>query len=122
MQPHLELTACDNEQNGFVGLGIWMAETMDDAMAAVARVNALSPEGAQPDPKTEPFTFLLDVHTGESGLCFDCVDNSVSLPLQVAMLIAREQVTSWMASRPEPDTVRNYPPEIGDAADIAAQA
>ncbi|GAA5073670.1 hypothetical protein N0B44_15780 [Roseibacterium beibuensis] len=119
MTPHIELTAGDHEQNGFVGLAIWMAETMDEAMAAIARVNALCPEDAQPDPKADPFTLILDVHTGESGLCADHVADSVPLPLQVAMRIAGDQVAGWLATRPDPDTIHGYPPVIGSVGEIA---
>jgi hypothetical protein len=118
--PHLELTACDHEQNGYVGLALWMADTLDDAMAAVARVNAMCPEEAQPDPKTEPFSFILDVHTGENGLCFDHIDDSVSLPMQIAMRLAPDQVRAWLQTRPQPGADDRYPPTLGRAGDIAA--
>ena len=62
------------------------------------------PEEAEPDPEVEPYTLILDVHDCDirkDGA--NLIDNSKSLPLQVAMRLAPNIVETWLRDRPDPD-------------------
>ncbi|MCA1831250.1 MAG: hypothetical protein LC750_00620 [Actinobacteria bacterium] len=99
----VELTVGDHEQNGFVHLARWQFPDEASARAFIAEENAAIPDGAEPDHKTEPFTFILDLHEG--WRCENMVDNSRNLPMQSAMRLAPNQVRNWLDERPEPDSV-----------------
>lgn len=102
----IELTVGDHEQNGFVHLARWQFPDEATARAFIAAENAAIPEGAEPDNKTDAFTFILDLHEGVR--CMDMVDNSRNLPLQSAMRLAPDQVRWWLKKRPEPDSMIGY--------------
>jgi hypothetical protein len=99
----VELTVGDHEQNGFVHLARWQFSDELTARAFIAAENAAIPDGAEPDHKTDAFTFILDLHEGVR--CENMVDNSRNLPMQSAMRLAPEQVQAWLDERPEPDSV-----------------
>ena len=99
----VELTVGDHEQNGSVHLARWQFPSEEAARAFIASENAAIPDGAEPDHKTEPFTFILDLHEGVR--CHNMVDNSRNLPMQSAMRLAPDQVRWWLDERPEPDSM-----------------
>lgn len=100
---HVVLTAADHEQNGFVALARWPAMTEGDARSFIAKQDALVDDDSEPDIKTAPFTFILDLVSSENG---DLIDTGKRcLPTQVAMNLAREQVSRWLDERPDPDSV-----------------
>ena len=98
----VELTVGDHEQNGFIHLARWQFPDEAAARAFIAAENAAIPEDAEPDAKTDAFTFILDLHEGVR--CENMVDNSKNLPMQSAMRLAPEQVQQWLAERPDPDS------------------
>lgn len=104
----VQLTVGDHEQNGFVGVARWQFPDEPAARAFIDAENAAIPEGAEPDHKTDAFTFILDLHSGTR--CENMIDTSRNLPLQSAMRLAPEQVQGWLTERPEPDSVRKCSP------------
>lgn len=98
----VELTVGDHEQNGFVHLARWQFQDEPTARSFIAAENAAIPDGAEPDHKTDAFTFILDLHEG--ARCDNMVDNSRNLPMQSAMRLAPDQVRHWLDERPEPDS------------------
>ena len=57
------------------------------------------PAEAEPDIKTAPFTFILDLEVNG-----DMIDNGkLLLPTQNAMKLAPAEVRGWVEQRPEPD-------------------
>lgn len=104
----VQLTVGDHEQNGFVGIARWQFPDERSARAFIEAENAAIPEGAEPDHKTDAFTFILDLHEG--ARCQDMVDNSRNLPLQSAVRLAPDLVQRWLTERPEPDSARYHGP------------
>lgn len=102
----VELTVGDHEQNGFVHLARWQFPDEASARAFIDAENAAIPDGAEPDHKTDAFTFILDLHEGER--CENMVDNSRNLPTQSAMRLAPDQVRWWLDKRPEPDEMLKF--------------
>lgn len=96
------LTVADHEQNGFVALASWRFDSEAGARAFIkAHDDAVDPE-AEPDIKTAPFTFILDLMDANG----DMPDTGERLlPTQNAMKLAPEQVQKWLEERPEPDSV-----------------
>lgn len=109
MNWYLRLTAADHEQNGFVALADWHGFTEAGARQAVAAVNAMVPEGAEPSAKTDAFNFILDLMFGD-----ELIGESELLPTQVAMKLAPEQVRAWLNARPDPDaaSMTRTPPAL----------
>lgn len=103
----VELTVGDHEQNGLIQLARWRFPNEQKARNFIAAENALIADDAEPDPNTEPFTFILDLREG--GPCNDLIDNSRCLPMQSAMRLAPDQVRIWLNERPEPDSVIDHP-------------
>ena len=104
----VELTVGDHEQNGFVHLARWQFLSAAAARAFIAAENEAIPQGAEPDHKTDAFTFILDLHEGVA--CENMVDNSRNLPLQSVMRLAPDQVQRWLNERPDPDSVSRLGP------------
>lgn len=100
------LTVADHEQNGFVALAQWSGLSEEEGNHIIAAVNAAIPDEAEPDAATEPYTFILDLMDGAHTR----IDESRLLPMQLAMRVAREQVTYWLEDRPVPDLVSNKVP------------
>lgn len=99
---HVVLTVADHEQNGFVALARWPDMPEADARTFIATEDASITDENEPDIKTGPFTFILDLIDANG----DMIDNSKRcLPTQNAMALAPEQVRRWLAERPVPDDV-----------------
>jgi len=101
----LVLTVADHEQNGFVHLAQWCDFTEGGAREIVSRFDANITEEMEPDIKTAPFTFILDVYSDD--YCDLISTGDCCLPLQVASGLAPEQVEDWLQSRPDPDSRSN---------------
>ncbi len=100
---HIELTVADHEKNGFVTLAKWPRMPEAEARAILDAIDATIDDASEPDIKTAPFTFILDLCSG-----YDLVDNGKRLlPTQVAMSLAQEQVSVWLDERPDPDSWAN---------------
>lgn len=98
---HIQLTVADHEQNGFVSLARWRRMTEADVREAVARVGEEISDDMEPDIKTAPFAFILDICDG-----FDIHDiGERCLPTQIAARLAPDQVRAWLDERPDPDAV-----------------
>lgn len=98
----IQLTAADHEQNGFVTLAQWLVADEALARRIVSQIDGTISDEQEPDIRTAPFTFILDLVDANS----DLVDTGLrQLPLQVAMRLAPEQVQDWLNSRPDPDAV-----------------
>lgn len=100
------LTVGDHEQNGFVHLAKWRFSDEDTARAFIVEQDARVPPEAEPDHKTEPFTFTLDLMAGP---CDMIAGGKRNLPMQNAMALAPEQVRRWLEVRPDPDAVSFRP-------------
>lgn len=95
------LTVADHEQNGFVALARWPTLTKTEARGFIEAIDRSITDDAEPDHKTDAFTFILDLCEG-----YDTIDNGKrNLPLQTAMSLAPEQVQDWLIERPIPDSV-----------------
>lgn len=93
------LTVADHEKNGFIALARWQFSDEAKARSFIAEQDANVPAEAEPDIKTAPFTFILDLEVNG-----DMVDNGKRLlPTQSAMTLAPDQVREWIDQRPEPD-------------------
>lgn len=103
MMPKIILTVADHEQNGFVSLAQWPGLTEDQARHIIDAIDAGISDEAEPDIKTAPFTFILDLMDDGNGDLFDT--GKRMLPMQVAMSLAPEQVRHWLDERPDPDSV-----------------
>ena len=103
------LTVADHEQNGFVSLAKWSGLTEAEALEFISATDASVCDESEPDIKTAPFTFIMDL-MDDNG---DLIDNGKRmLPTQTAMALAPEQVRQWLEERPEPDSVMSrYIPE-----------
>lgn len=98
------LTAADHEQNGFVALAQWRFASEASARAFIKEQDDAVDADAEPDIKTAPFTFILDLMASPH----DMLENgSRCLPTQVAMKLAPDQVQKWLDERPEPDSMIN---------------
>lgn len=98
---HIELCVGDHVQNGFCYLAQWSKADESTCRAALDAVDEMIDPEAEPDHKTEDYTFLLDLWDGPNN----CVDNNKrNLPLQIAMRIAPDQVREWLEKRPDPDS------------------
>lgn len=106
------LTAADHEQNGFVSLAKWSNLTEAQARSFIDAIDASISDDAEPDIKTAPFTFILDLMDDSN---WDCIDTGKRmLPMQVAMSLAPDEVRRWLDERPEPDCAANRAvPEAG---------
>jgi hypothetical protein len=96
----LVLTAADHDANGFVALARWPESPESEARRVLAGIDASITDEMEPDDKTVPFSFILDMMDGDHT----CVDTTTrSLPLQVAMRLAYDPVLAWLEERPQPD-------------------
>jgi hypothetical protein len=94
------LTVADHEKNGFIALARWPFQNEAQARTFIAEQDAGVVPEAEPDIKTAPFTFILDLMTGP----YEVTDNGKRLlPTQNAMALAPDQVRRWIDERPEPD-------------------
>ena len=99
------LTVADHDQNGFVHLARWDGFSETAARQFIETIDDLVSDDSEPDNKTASFAFILDLWDGQ-----DCIDNgNRSLPTQVAMSLAPEQVQNWLLERPDPDSVCDRP-------------
>jgi hypothetical protein len=106
MAMYVVLTVGDHEKNGFVALAAWRFPSETAARAFMQEHDDAVEDGAEPDIKTAPFTFVLDLMAG----IHDMLDNgNRNLPIQVAMKLAPDQVRRWLDERPEPDDVAGRP-------------
>ena len=55
------LTVADHEQNGFVSLARWRFADQKEALEFIASEDAKVMPDAEPDIKTAPFSFILDL-------------------------------------------------------------
>ncbi len=99
---NIVLTVADHEQNGFVALAAWNDLPEAEARALISAIDASISDEAEPDNKTAPFTFILDLINGDQDL-LDTGDRF--LPMQIAMAIAPAEVQWWLNERPVPDSV-----------------
>lgn len=108
------LTVADHEQNGFVALAKWSHLTEPEARAFIEATDASVCDDAEPDVKTAPFTFILDLMNDNH----DLVDTGKRmLPTQIAMSLAPDAVRRWLEERPDPDSVMDrFVPEAGRSA------
>lgn len=105
---YLELTVADHEANGFVGLARWRIADMAQGEQLLAELDRLTPSEAAGDPKTDPYTFIMDLRGADDDLL---QTSQLCLPLQIAMRLAPERVTWWMNTRPDPDSLAHlWPP------------
>lgn len=101
---HVVLTVADHEQNGFVSLARWPDTIEAEARAFIARQDESITDESEPDIKTAPFTFILDLMEANG----DMIDSGKRcLPTQNAMALAPDQVRRWLDERPVPDCVIN---------------
>lgn len=108
---HIELTVADHVKNGFISLAAWPAGSEQEARDAIASVDALVDDDAEPDSDTCDFAFILDLHETADGM--NCIDNGRRiLPLQIAMRLAPEQVSAWLSARPEPEDLVGCRPPV----------
>ena len=93
---HLILTVADHEANGFIALARF---NMPRAFceAAIQVVNGLIEPGSC-DRGNDAFNFILDMWD-DGGT----VGESDTLPLQMAMRLAPDQVQAWLNERPDPE-------------------
>jgi hypothetical protein len=100
------LTVADHEKNGFVTLAKTNRITEEEARRFISAVDDVV------DPEAEPgadasFAFVADLVSGDG----DLVDTGTRLlPLQLAMAIAPEAVSTWLEERPDPNRVMHRPP------------
>lgn len=98
----VRLTVADHDRNGFVSLAEWGPLPEQDARRFIAAIDAMVSDDAEPDIKTAPFTFILDLVAPNE----DLIDTGKRhLPTQTAMSLAPEQVQHWLSARPDPDSV-----------------
>tara|TARA_R110000737_G_scaffold293837_1_gene300403 strand:- start:287 stop:631 length:345 start_codon:yes stop_codon:yes gene_type:complete len=103
----IELTVADHEANGFIGLAKWIAASESEARHAIDAIDALVDDDMEPDNKTCDFSFVLDLRDPRKP--WDMIDTGKrALPLQIAMRLAPEQTSAWLATRPDPDSCPNY--------------
>lgn len=109
------LTAADHERNGFVSLARWPLMSEAEARAFIEAADAQVSDESEPDIKTAPFTFILDLMEVTNG---DLLDTGKRcLPTQVGMSLAPEQVRQWLDERPDPDSVMHrFVPQIALSA------
>lgn len=101
---HVILTVADHEKNGFVSLARWPDMSEAEARSFIARQDDGITDESEPDIKTAPFTFILDLMDADG----DMIGNSERcLPTQNAMALAPDQVRRWLEERPVPDCVIN---------------
>ncbi len=111
------LTVADHEKNGFIALSRSNLLSEADARRVISATDALVDDDAEPDNKTAPYTFILDL----MGPNHTLVDNSNRLlPTQIAMSLAPDEVRQWLDERPDPDATYFLTPptslRIGRAA------
>lgn len=100
------LTALDHDQNGAVTLAETSMIMRCAANDLIAKVDALVDDDSEPDDDAA-FSFVLDLKLSNG----DVVDTGKRvLPAQIAMSLAPDAVSRWLAERPEPDTVVNRRP------------
>ena len=110
------LTVADHEQNGFVALAAWNDLPEAQTRAIISAIDASISDEAEPDIKTAPFTFILDLMNGDE----DLLDTGTRcLPMQIAMAIAPAQVQRWLNERPAPDSVFHQRPPIRSIAALS---
>lgn len=100
------LTVADHDRNGFVELASWRGLCEIHARRLLERIDSLVSDESEPDDETTPFSFVLDLKTDDDGTIVDTT--SRSLPMQIAMRLAPEQVQSWLIARPDPDSRSFY--------------
>lgn len=97
------LTVADHDANGFIGLCSFRFSSEAEARAAIKSIDDRITDEMEPDIKTAPFTFILDLTEPTEN---DCVDNGRRLlPTQEAMRLAPTVVQEWLESRPDPEAV-----------------
>ena len=102
----IELCVGDHVQNGFCYLARWDRADEATCRAALDAIDELIDPEAEPDEKTEDYTFILDLWEDDLNM----IDNNKrNLPLQIAMRIAPDQVSHWLDERPEPESVISLP-------------
>lgn len=99
---HLTLTAADHKKNGFVSLANWKVQSEKIGLQIIEKVDAMIPDGSEPDVKECEFNFILDLNEDTHNLLHE---TTKPIPTQVAMKLAPDQVQKWLNERPEPDTV-----------------
>nr|WP_298099713.1 hypothetical protein [uncultured Shinella sp.] len=100
------LTVLDHEQNGAVALAETSNMLDEAARVLIAAVDSLVEPDAEPGAEAA-FSFVLDLKLPNG----DVVDNGQRmLPAQIAMTLAPEAVSHWLAERPEPDAVLHRMP------------
>ena len=98
---HVTLIVGDHEQKGFVTLAMFNLTTEAAARAFISAVDDGISDETEPDIKTAPFTFGLDLNQGN-----DILDTGKRcLPLQTAMRFAPDAVQAWLNERPDPNSV-----------------
>ena len=99
------LTACDREKDGFVAVAKWIDITQAAARLIITAIDSQVDDEAEPRNASDAFAFILDLIDDKSG---DMIDTGKRLlPTQLAMSLARDQVSAWLKERPEPDCVIN---------------
>lgn len=99
------LTVADHEADGFIGLAQWRCDDEKSARRLIAQVDAAVEPDAEPDLATAPFTFILDLMSGDDLL----ETGNRLLPMQIAARLAPEEVSRWISTRPDPNKIRNSP-------------
>jgi hypothetical protein len=105
------LTVADHEENGFVHIARWTGHSEQSAREFVSAVDASVDPEAEPDIKSAPFTFILDIFDPQNWNLIDT--GKRQLPLQIAMGLGGDHVRRWLDERPDPDAViHRYVPVV----------
>lgn len=96
------LTVADHMQNGFIALAQWPGISEPEARQIIFGIDHAVPHGSEPDIATADFTFILGLISDDGCTLLDTGEKL--LPTQISMRIAPDQVSQWLADRPDPDT------------------
>lgn len=107
------LTVADHDQNGFVALAQWPGLSERRARQFIDFIDDAVSDDAEPDIKSAPFTFILDLMDERNG---DLIDTGKrQLPTQIAMSLAPDEVRRWLEERPDPDSVMDRAVPVREA-------
>lgn len=94
---YVVLTVCDHEKNGFISLAKWFFENDELAKKFINHIEELIK--IEENKNEENCSFIIEINGTTNDIRF----TSINLNLKHALLIAPEQVRSWLAEKPDPE-------------------